>query len=73
MTSLFGKFLDAAAALAVKELQTAGTLSDQAKHHAAHDHLVRYSTIQDVLKLGQEMLDREMKREMKKIREGARA
>ena len=73
MTILFSKFLDAAAERAIKELKLAGELSDQCKHAAAHDHLVRYAAIQDVLTLGQEMLNRAVEAELKKIREGARS
>ena len=73
MTILFSKFLDAAAEQAIKELKLAGNLSDQCKHTAAHDHLVRYSAIQDVLTLGQQMLNRAVDAELKKIKEGARS
>lgn len=73
MTAIFSKFLDAAAEQAIKELKLAGELSDKSKHAAAHDHLVRYSAIQDVLSLGQEMLNRAVNAELKKIREGAKA
>lgn len=71
MTILFSMFLDTAAEYAIKELKLAGELSDKSKHVAAHDHLVRYSAIQDVLSLGQAMLNRAVDAELKKIREGA--
>lgn len=73
MTILFSKFLDATAERAIKELKLAGELSDKSKHVAAHDHLVRYSAIQDVLTLGQQMLNRAVDAELKNIRKGARA
>lgn len=73
MTILFSKFLDAAAEHAIKELKLAGELSDQSKHASAHDHLMRYSAIQDVLSLGQDMLNRAVDAELKRIRKGARS
>lgn len=73
MTILLSKFLDAAATLAIGELKLAGNLSDQSKHASAHDHLVRYAAIQDVLTLGQDMLNRAVEAEFKKIREGVRS
>lgn len=73
MKDVISSFLDAIASRCAHELRMATELGDKGRHADSHEHLVRYGATQDVLTLGQEMLGRELDRELKNIREGARA
>lgn len=73
MKDVMSRFLDAIASRCARELQIAGYLGDMCKHKDASEHLTRYAAMQDLYTLGQEMLGREIDREIKAIRKAAQA